>query len=339
MKGSGCGWLKAVLSVGFLFLCWLSVAAAAEWYVVCDVESHKVIVTENVDEQNHRIMKGPLPGTRTAEVWLEGKCPDRYCDGWGQCAEEPSPTGDSSATGGWVAGEVTSVTLSDSEVKPLVPPTAVGPTGPGGPSGPSSADLSPLIDNARAAVEACSFPAALMTAEHMMNFDPEHPWLAANLNRLRDLSLRQRSAEDAVWQASSALSSGDLKRARSLARGAADRAVSCQSRAVSDLLNGIDAAIEHKRQLRAANNSRAMSALLPDLINMANTLSGQYHGTASSTNSAPVYGGTNTPSWSTSSNMPDPCAFKYEYRNVWNVEPVCTCPGYRWEAKQHRCVR
>jgi len=331
----------STLAVAAALLCGGVAGEAASWHVVCDTRSNTVVVTERVDEGVQRVMMGPLPSRRTAEIWLSESCPGRYCDDWGQCAEAPAAPDARGTGGGWVAGEVTSVTLS---APTGVEPAPTGPTnrvGPVGAAGPGAADLSSLTNNARAAVEACNFHAALMTADHMTNFDPEHPWLAANHQRLRDLALRQRATEDAVWQASSYLSSGDYKRARKLASAAADQAVSCQSRAVSELLRGIDAAIEHNRQMRAADNRRAAAAMLPGLIDLANAVSAHHYGSAPST-SGTSYGGSTAPNWSASTpavNAPDSCAFKYEYRNVWNVEPVCTCPGYRFDASQHRCVK
>jgi len=332
------------------------VGAAASWHVVCDTTSKLVVVTENVDEGVHRVMKGPLPSRRTAEIWLGESCPGGRCDEAGQCSQTPpatndwvagevnsetvgTPAGGSATGGGWVAGEVNSVTLS-APAGGSAPPAH--PAGPAGPAGPGAAGLGPLMDNARAAVGACNFHAALLTADHMLNFDPEHPWLVANHQRLRDLALRQRATEDAVWQASSALSSGDLKRARKLAGAAADTAVSCQSRAVSELLHGIDDAIEHKRQLRAADNRAAMAALLPGLVELANAAIATKYGTTPAPAGSSSYGGAAASTRSGSAPLvsaPDPCAFKYEYRNVWNTEPVCTCPGYRFDGKQHRCVK
>lgn len=333
---------RPALAVATAVLVASASAGAEEWFVVCDTATNAVVVTLQADGPGQLTMMGPLPSRRPADMWVGESCPGRYCDDWGQCAEPPPPP--MAASGGWLAGEVTSETLSGPAGGGSTPSGTSGPTGPAGPTGPrgpGGSGLAPLIDNAKAAVEACNFHAALMTAEHMLNFDPDHPWLAANHQRLRDLALRQRATEDAVWQASSYLSSGDLKRARKIASAAADTAVSCQSRAVSDLVRGIDAAIEHERQMRSANNRAAMAALLPTLVDMANTLSGQYHGTAPPSSSG-SYGGLSsfgyTPS-SPSASPPDPCAFKYEYRSAWSVEPVCTCPGYRWQGAQHRCAR
>lgn len=332
--------------------------AASEWFVVCDKPSGFVLVTESVDGAVQSVMTGPLPGRSTAEIWLDESCPGATCDSEGRCSRAPggtqspaddgwvagevvSETADAASGSGWVAGEVSSQTLSGSGGSSAVAASPSGPDGPSGPEGPGGDGLRPLIDNARAAVGACNFEAALLTADHMLNFDPEHVWLAANHQRLKDLALRQRSTEGAVWQASSALSAGDLKTARKLAQAAADRSVSCQSRAVSDLLAGIDAAIEHRKKVRAAKNSAAMATLLPGLVDLANTAIAAKYGTTPPSTVSSLYGAAATSGAGVASTYrpPDPCAFKYEYRNVWNPEPSCTCPGYRFDVAQHRCVR
>jgi hypothetical protein len=216
-----------------------------------------------------------------------------------------------------------------------------GPGGPGGPAGsagPSPADLSPIIETAKAAAQGCNFQAALQAAEQMTRFDPEDPWLVANLPKLRHLAERQRVTEATVWQASSALSSGDLKRARKLAGTAADNAVSCQSTAVSELVRGIDAAILSDKQARSADNRRAAAALLPGLIDLSRIVSGAAAGTPSyPTGGVPPPSSYSVPK--TAVSGPDPCAFRYAYKSVWSVEPVCTCAGYRFDARQFRCVR
>jgi hypothetical protein len=79
-----------------------------------------------------------------------------------------------------------------------------------------------------------------------------------------------------------------------------------------------------------------MAALLPSLVSAANMISGG--GTASG-NPIPTGTPAYAPGAATTVNMMDPCAFKYEYRNKWNFEPVCTCLGYRFDMRQHRCVR
>lgn len=328
-------------------------SAPASWHVVCDVTSRVVVLTEAVDGERHRVMSGPLPSRRTAEIWLAESCPNARCDHDGHCAPGLPATGaegdwsagevtserrEDGGAGGWVAGEVTSETLSGSEGGP---PPVTGPAGLGGPAGPGCDGLEPLVENARTAVESCNYHAALLTADHMVNFDPGHPWLEANHQRLKDLALRQRATEDAVWQASSALSSGNLKRARTLAQAAADAAVSCQSRAVSELLAGIDAAIDHQRRVRAARNREAMAALLPSLLDLANAAIAASNGgvPAAGASSYGGLGAPSTPGNSPAFTPPDPCAFRYEYRNVWSPEPTCTCPGYRFDGAQHRCVK
>lgn len=337
------------------------VAASESWYVACDPVSKLVLVTQSVDGTVMKAMAGPLPSRRTAEIWLADSCPGARCNIDGLCAEGApaddgataggwvagevrservgTTTGGPASASGWVAGEVTSVTLDGPSG---AAGATAGPSGPSGPTGPGGDGLQPLMNNAAVAVEACNFHAALLTADHMVNFDPEHPWLVANHARLRDLARRQRATEDAVWQASSALSAGNLKQARKLAQAAADTSVSCQSRAVSDLLAGIDAAIAHNKQVNAAKNRAAMAAMLPGLIDLANTAIAVQNGTPPPPTAYGSYGGAGgAPSYGAgpSVSVADPCGFKYEYRSVWNIEPVCTCPGYRFDAAQHRCVK
>lgn len=289
----------------------------------------------------------PHAETAAASAWVDRACPTWRCDERGSCAGSSAgtkPAGGSkpaAAGGGWAAGELTSVNLSGPDSAgeaPVASRSDPGPADPGDPGGPAPADLSPLIETAKAAAGACSFQASLMTAEQMTRFDPNDPWLVANLPNLRRLAERQRITEATVWEASSALSSGDLKRARKLAVTAANNAVSCQSGAVSELVRGIDAAIASDRQARAADRGRVVSALLPDLFDLARAVSGAAAGTPVS-----AMGGAPLPPSGAASRVPaagpDPCAFKYTYKNVWNFEPTCTCPGYRFEARQFRCVR
>ena len=239
---------KVCLSM-FVFLGAADVATGESWYVACDTGSKLVLVTDTVDGTARKPMAGPLPSRRTAEIWLTESCPGALCDEQGRCAEEPpadegttggdwvvgevrsetvgTTTDGPAAATGWVAGEVTSVSLDGGSSGSAAVAGPAGPTGPTGPAGPAGADgLRPLMNNAEVAVEACNFHAALLTADHMINFDPAHPWLVANHDRLRGLARRQQATEDAVWQASSALSSGDLKKARKLAQAAADSSVS-----------------------------------------------------------------------------------------------------------------
>ena len=283
----------------------------------------------------------PHAETAAAYAWVVRACPTWRCDERGSCAGSSAGSKPAAAGGGWAAGELTSVTLSGPDgagAAPVASRSDPGPADPGGPGGPAPADLSPLIETAKAAAGACSFQASLMAAEQMTRFDPNDPWLAANLSNLRRLAERQRITEATVWEASSALSSGDLKRARKLAVTAANNAVSCQSSAVSELVRGIDAAIASDRQARAADRGRAVAALLPDLFDLARAVSATAAGTPVS-----AMGGAPPPPSGAAARVPaagpDPCAFKYTYKNVWNVEPTCTCPGYRFEARQFRCVR
>ena len=342
-------WVASILAIvpsGF--------ATATSWHVVCDVTTGKVIVTDVVSTQHHRLLGGPLPSRRTAEMWLAEHCTRDGCD-TGPCSpttdrepetnewvagEVTSRDGDMGSGDGWVAGEVQSETLS-APTQLAGPTRSVGPRGPTGPTGRGRDALQPLIDNASVAVDHCNFNAALLTADHMVNFDPEHPWLKANHQRLRELAQRQRGTEEVVWQASAELQSGNFKKARKLAQAAADNAVSCQSRAVSELLRGIETAIEQRRQMRSAKNRTAMAALLPGLLDLANAAIANSNGVAPSS-SSPVPGQAIAPSaggWNLSYTPPDPCAFKYEYRNVWNPEPSCTCPGYRFDGTRHQCVK
>jgi hypothetical protein len=191
------------------------------------------------------------------------------------------------------------------------------------------------VDTAVAAAEACNYPAALATADHLTRFDPEHPWLVANHARLRRLAERQRTAEQSVWQAASALEAGKLKRARDLAAAAADEAVSCQHAVVAQLLDGIETAMAQERELRSARNRQAAAAMLPGLLDLARVASGgQAQGAAPATGSQAPSPATTHPV-----TLPDACAFRYEYRNQWNFEPVCTCAGYVFNLQTHRCER
>ncbi len=311
----------------------LAAPSVAEVWVLCDVGSGDVEVEEAVDEGRHAVMEGPLPGRRTAGVWVEENCPARRCNAEGRCAEAGA------ATDGWVAGEVTSVTLS-------APPEAVPPTprvggpgaGPGGSAGPPTADLSPLINNTKAAAKGCNFPVALVSVDHMANFDPQHPFLVANRDNLRSLARRQRRTEETVWQSSSALQGGDLKGARVIAQAAADTAVSCQSPAVAALLDGIDVAIKQTRELKTLKRRQAASRLLPGLIGLSNALIGAQSGVpidveALMANTAATFGA------DLPLNVLDPCAFKYDYRDTSSLEPACSCAGYEFDPQRFRCAR
>jgi hypothetical protein len=231
---------------------------------------------------------------------------------------------------------VTSVTLSGGETGASPRPEGGGATA--RPAASGTSDLAPFVETAKAAAAGCSFESALMVAEQMTRFDPDDPWLVANLPKLKHLAERQRTTEATVWQAGAALSSGDLKRARKLAGTAADNAVSCQSQAVGELVRGIDAAIAADREARRADSRRAAAALLPGLVDLSRALSGAAGGPA-----AAPRGGAPVPSFGGGARGapggPDPCAFKYAYKTAFSVEPICTCPGYRFDAKQFRCAR
>ena len=264
----------AVVGPGAVALALLVAAPSlADVWVLCDVASGEVVLEEDVDGARHVVMDGPLPGPRTAAVWIEENCPGRRCrssgtcgeaeapplasggawlvvcdarsgavgvmeapppagflllpgrdgaarqhadrgqaqawaqencpsgrcDAEGQCAEAGAVIGSQSASGGWAAGEVTSVTLSSpAGAARAAPPVAGRAAGPGSP-GPSVADLSPLVNNTKAAAKGCNYPAALASVDHLANFDPQHPFLVANRDNLRSLSRRQRQTEKAVW--------------------------------------------------------------------------------------------------------------------------------------------
>lgn len=218
---------------------------------------------------------------------------------------------------------------------------AAGPPSPSRPAsptvaGPGAADLSPLIDNAKSAAGGCAYPAALASADQMAEFDPEHPWLVANHDKLRRLAQRQGATEDAVWKASDALTREDLDTARDHASAATHSAVACQSQAVVNLLAGIDAAIAQRKAERTAARRQAAGELLVGLMQLRDAI---IEGSGSTTSAPPSAPGASTSGNPGAATGPDPCAFKYEYRNRWNFEPYCTCPGYRFEPRQHRCVK
>ena len=171
----------------------------------------------------------------------------------------------------------------------------------------------------------------------MTNFDPDHPWLEANLEKLRGLGRRQTATEQTIWQASSALSSGDLKRARNLALAAADTALSCQSEAVSGLVRGIDTALQQKRAVRDANRRKAAAALLPGLIDLSRVLSGAASAGVQPSSEA-LAGSTAQILGVTLPGGLDPCAFTFEYRDLSRLRPACNCAGYVFDPGQFRCV-
>jgi hypothetical protein len=231
----------------------------------------------------------------------------------------------------WVSADLSS-TISPLSRSVAVPAPAV--VGPATVRGPGSADLRPLIDTATAAAQACAYPTALASANHLAKFDSNHPWLVANHDTLRDLAARQEATERSTWQASNSLRSGELKRARELAERAADTAVSCQSRAVWALLEGIDTAIEQDRAARDASRRRGAAALLPGLVNLAGVISGSQAGTVQVDGAAVAEIATTL--------MPtalDLCAFQLEYRDPSSPVPTCTCAGYSYDVTQFRCVR
>lgn len=331
---------------------------AAGWLAVCDPVTGRVGIARDAVPPGRLALSiadggtGPHASESIARSWVDYHCPTWRCSDRGACARAGAaappaarPAAPPAGTGGgWVAGEVTSVTLSGAEGAGSSPVAARGPAGPegpagsAGPAGPPSADLSPIVETAKAAAAGCSFEAAKMAAEQMKLFDPADPWLVANLPKLERLAERQRTTEQTVWAASSALSSGDLKRARTLARTAADNAVSCQSQAVGELVRGIDAAIAAQQQARQAENRRAAAALLPGLIDLSRALSGAAAGPAPARGGGvppPSYGGVPAAAL----GVADPCAFQFVYKSKWSVEPVCTCAGYRFDARQFKCVR
>ena len=307
------------------------VPAAADWFVLCDLATGAVVLDETGARPGRELLSGPYPGSRSAETWVVESCPSLRCAKGKGCVAAAAE-----GSGGWVAGEVTSVTLSGEGGAGVAP--AAGGSTPVRPAAPDSGELAPFVETAKAAAAGCSFESALMVAEQMTRFDPNDPWLVANLPKLTRLAERQRTTEATVWQASAALSTGDLKRARKLAGTAADNAVSCQSQAVGELVRGIDAAIAADREARSADRRRAAAALLPGLVDLSRALSGAAGGPPSSRGVAvlppSLGGGARSPP-----GAPDPCAFKYAYKTVFSVEPICTCPGYRFDARQFRCAR
>ena len=216
-------------------------------------------------------------------------------------------------------------------------PVAAPLAGPGGPAGPSAADLSPLVNNTKAAAKGCNFPAALASVDHLANFDRQHPFLVTNRNNLRSLARRQRQTEQTIRQAGSALQAGNLKGALATAQAAAGTAVSCQSQPLAALLDGINTAIQQERQLKHQKRRQAAGRLLPALVGLSNAMIGAQSGVPIDPEALIV-----TTAASLGAKLPlnavDPCAFKYEYRDRASVEPVCTCSGYRFDAGQFRCV-
>ena len=325
-------------------------AARAEpdlgWLPVCDPTTGEIDLVKPPLSPGARVLvvEGAAQSLHDDEaegrVWISRVCPTWRCDAQGRClhstAEQAARDG-SQPGGGWVAGELSSVSLSDGGSSP---PTAQTPSVVGVPARPSdlgSPDLGPLINNAGAAVDACNYRAALASADHMLNFDPSHPWLAANHDRLRTLARRQQTTEQILVQASSELSANNLKKARKLASTAADTALSCQSEVVGGLIRGIDTAIAQRQALRQAKRTQAVAAMLPGLISLSRVVSGAASAGVSPDANALVAATAETLGLSLPGGV-DPCAFRYEYRDVSHVQPACTCTGYVFDTRQFRCI-
>ncbi len=306
----------------------------AEVFALCDVTTRKVMIRDTWDDATQTILGGPFPGRRTAALWVMENCPSEACDAQGLCANGQAEAKGAGDGTGWVVGELSSVTLGVTPTQPQSAPVA-GPTGGRRTDlGPGAADLSPLINTAGAAAKACNYRAALASADHMTNFDPGHPWLAANHAKIRRLDRRQQATVRAVWEASSALSAGQIERARDLAAQAADSSVSCQAAAMSTLLNGIETAMRQQREAKNIARSQAAAALLPGLVDLARVIGGGQPALTTPTTSQGVQ--------AVSTLIPgaaDPCGFSFEYHDLTRLEPVCTCPGYSFDIRQFRCVR
>jgi len=348
------------------------------WLVLCNQRSGDVGLVNSAVPPGFSMMAGPFATQDEANDWVTGSCPGWRCGDSGQCdggAAPPPPsagvggspsgtqTGGGSTSGwvagqvqtsstggqhgsssgaqtggGWVAGSVSTESGTagggGSTTATVVPPTGV--------VGPQSArpDVTPLASAAAAAVAGCSFPTALANAEQMELIEPGNLWLSANYDRLRQLAARQKTTEQAVWRASSALQNGDLKSARNATMAAADTAVSCQSQAVSILLTRIDETIAHRKTEKGQARQRAAGQLLAGLLVLNQAVTAKYGGSGT-TPSGGIGTSTGTSIPSLGLGAPpgtDPCAFKYEYRNKWNTEPFCTCPGYKFDPGQFRCV-
>lgn len=304
--------------------------AAAEWYVVCERDGGNVLATETIDEPTQVALEGPLPGPRTASAWIEANCPDRRCTAAGTCIRGET-TESRTGHGGWEAGELTTVATGGSPAEPAGRGTGAAGTAPSGAGGDP---LAPLVETARSAAGACAYPAALAAANHLTTFDPEHPWLLANHPTVRRLAERQEATEQQVWLAADELERGELERAREHAFAATGTAVSCQTPVVSDLVRGIDTAIEQRRQLRHAQRQRLAAAVLPSLIDLAQVAGGGRPDpeTLASTVTSSIQ------SVAAKYGTVDPCAFRLAYDDPASVLPTCTCPGYRFDASRFRCV-
>lgn len=353
-------------------------AALEGWLVLCNQRSGDVGLVDSAVPTGFSMMAGPFATQNEANDWVTGSCPRWRCEDSGQCERDSAPPPPSTggggstsgtptrggSTGGWVAGQVQTSSTGGQRGNPSGAQTgggwvagsvrtesgtsggggsttqAVAP--PAGVVGPQSAkpDVSPLASAATAAVAGCSFPTALANADQMASIDADNPWLSANHDRLRQLAARQKTTEQAVWRASSALQNGDLKGARKATMAAADTAVSCQSQAVSILLTRIDETIAHQKTEKDQARRRAAGELLAGLLVLNQEVSAMYGGSATtSSGSIGTSSGTSIPSLGLGAPPgTDPCAFKYEYRNKWNTEPFCTCPGYSFDPRRFRCV-
>ncbi len=201
----------------------------AEWYVLCESSTGRVVVAQTIDPGQHITMDGPFPGQTTATIWIEENCPGQRCNDSGACVagdelnfsdgnwiaacdpsagevvlmqtplpegflvldpvtgraasyEDPDsasswisetcpswecnsqgrcadPSGGQSTSGGWVAGEITSIQHGSTTPTTRSPVAGGPPTNPAETSGPQDAGLQSLVDNALAAADACSDPA------------------------------------------------------------------------------------------------------------------------------------------------------------------------------------
>lgn len=318
--------------------------AAGSWRVRCDAASGEVTAVEGPAASGEILLADGFPGPSTARAWIEENCPSARCDAEGKCAAtEPARSGPTErptaparaaenaagAGGGWEAGEV--VDLAGGRAAERRSSLA-----PSGPLPPAAADLSVLVSTAHAAADACRYDAARAVAEQMAEFDPGHPFLAANGEKLRGLASRQKRTESAVWRAAQLLEQQNFKEARKVAREAASSSLGCQTVAVSQLASGIEQADARLRAERSIENRRAAAALLVPLIALANTL--QSEGTAVAPGGVPVLPAGAGVGAAGGAAPTHRCAFDYAYPSKWSVEPICRCAGWRFEARQFRCV-
>lgn len=315
--------------------------AAGSWRVRCDAASGEVTAVEGPAASGEILLADGFPGPSTARAWIEENCPSTRCTAQGECATSPEPAragasetagapeGAAPAGGGWEAGEV--VDLAGGRAAP-----SRSSSPPPGPLPPAAADLSVLVSTARAAADACRYDAAQAVAAQMAEFDPAHPFLAANGEKLRELVARQKRTESAVWRAAQLLEQQDFEKARGVAREAAASSLGCQTVAVSQLASGIEQADARLRAERSIENRRAAAALLVPLIALANTL--QSEGTAVAPGGVPALPAAAGAAASGGAAPAHRCAFDYAYPSKWSVEPICRCAGWRFEARQFRCV-